>query len=71
MKPSNTKPQWYQSLQIDPLKKPTFTDDLAAQIKTSALSPAKNQTKTKIGVAWLTMCLLSLGLLFLRDKVTR
>ncbi|MGM0883145.1 MAG: hypothetical protein ACQEXQ_19165 [Bacillota bacterium] len=63
MKPSKTEPQWYQSLRVDPLKKKTFTEDLAAQIKTRALSPAKKQTRTK-GAAWLAIGVLSVGLLF-------
>ncbi len=71
MKPSKTEPQWFQSLQVDPLKKKTFTEDLVAQIKTRALSPAKKQTRTKVGAAWLAIGVLSVGLLVYRDKAKR
>ncbi|MDF2671596.1 MAG: hypothetical protein K0R67_3902, partial [Paenibacillus sp.] len=63
MKPSKTEPQWYQSLQVDPLKKKTFSDELRVRIRSRALPHAKKQRRTRIGAAWLAMGMLSVGLL--------
>jgi hypothetical protein len=64
MKPSKPQPEWYPSLQVDPLEKRTFSEELAAKIKSRALSQTVDRRRKIRGAAWLAAGVLSVGLTF-------
>jgi hypothetical protein len=64
MKPSKSQPEWYHSLQVDPLRKRTFNEELARKIKSRAFSQSIDRRRIMRGAAWLAAGVLSVGITF-------
>ncbi|MCA0757071.1 hypothetical protein KP806_18575 [Paenibacillus sp. N4] len=65
---SHLNPDWYKSLQADPLKEKTFTEKLARSIMTETKRPVTQRSKKMLRISFVSIAILSIGVaLIIRD----